>query len=220
MNHCAEKSPGGRRCFGMAVLVADTVLTLARERARDGMVSVDDIERIAGLMRSSGMVLDTVLRGQEDRCREEFTRPKGNVGTRSNPFNRLMVRPFEALVSGDPPVLARPYLENYFQYLGFAFENRLEGFERHCRAIVQALMVVHGNNLTWDHFYADPRTLKTLGTALKVLLDGLQSPDGQQLWYACMSRPAGDLFTPTIDKIDMVRTVLVETHRGLCAKAD
>ena len=32
--------------------------------------------------------------------------------------------------------------------------------------------------------------------------------------------PAGDLFTPAMDKIDMVRGALTETHRGLAAQTN
>ena len=205
------------RCHALTVIVTDLVLTLVRERAVDGKVSLDDIDRICDLMRRGTIPLDQALKAHEESCRKHLLQPKGNVGARSNPFQRLMVRPFEQLLVGDPPALARPYLANYFDYLGHAFGKRLDHFERHCRGIVQALLVIHGNNLTWDHFYADPRTVKTLEAALKLMTHSLHTPEGQRTWYACMARPVGEHPTLPAGRVDEVMSMLQHTHRGLMA---
>ncbi len=199
----------------MAMIVSDVILTLARERARNGVVSLHDLERVAALIRSGSMVLDAAFTHQEESCRKFHQLPKGNVGARSNPFHRLMVRPFEQLLTGDGAVLPRGYLPNYFEFLGHALEKRLEAFERHCRTIIQALMVVHGNNLTWDQFYADPRTIKALQGALKLLRAYLEGPEGQRVWHGCMMRPVGDLPQPAVGQVTHIRQVLLETARGL-----
>ncbi len=220
MDGATSCGPNAARCHALAAIVTDVVLTLARERAVDGYVALDDIERIADLVRRGTITLDEALRVHEEKCRKEYSRPKGTIGARSNPFQRLMVRPFETLLTEDPPVLLRGHLENYFEYLGHVFGPRIEKFERHCRAIVQALLVIHGNNLTWDHYYVDPRTAKTLDTALKVLTHSLHTPEGQRLWYGCMSRPAGDLPTPPMAGLDRILQTLLETGRGFAAAAD
>ncbi len=205
------------RCHALAATITDLVLTLVRDRAVDGKVALDDIDRIGDLMRRGTITLDEALKAHEDRCRKHLLQPKGNVGARSNPFQRLMVRPFEQLLAGDPAVLARPYLANYFEYLEHAFGKRLDNFERHCRGIIQALLVIHGNNLTWDHFYADPRTVKTLAAALQLMVHSLHTPEGQRIWYGCMARPVGDHPTLPARTIDEVMSMLMHTHRGLSA---
>ena len=187
----------------MAMIVTDVIMTLARERARDGVISLDDVGRIAGLVSGGTMLLDTAYVRQEEACRKDHSQPKGNIGARSNPFQRLMVRPFEHLLAGESAVFQRGYLNNYF--------------ERHCRSIIQALMVVHGNNLTWDQFYADPRTIKTLGGALKLLGAYLAGHEGQRVWHACLIRPTPEMPQPSIGQIDQIRLALLETARGLAA---
>ncbi len=199
----------------MAMIVSDVIMTLVREKAQDGKVDLHDLERIATLISSGSMVLDTAYVHQEESCRKFHQMPRGNVGARSNPFHRLMVRPFEHLLTGEAMVLQRSYLPHYFEFLGHALEKRLVAFERHCRTIIQALMVIHGNNLTWDQFYADGRTVKTLQGALKLLRAYLDGPEGQRVWHACMMRPIGDLPQPTVGQVNHIRQVLMETARGL-----
>jgi hypothetical protein len=209
---------GSTRCHELAAVVTNVVMTLARERAANGLVSLADLERIASLVRHGTISLDDAFRHHEEACRRDHTRPKGNVGARSNPFQRLMVRPFEQMLLGDPPGFPRPCLPNYFGFLDHAFGERLEPFERHSRAIVQALLVVHGNNLTWDHFYGDQRTVKTLKSALKLLTHVLASAEGQRTWHACMVRPVDAHPAPTIPQINQVRLMLLDTGRGLAAE--
>lgn len=216
MNVCAPTKVK-RRCHEAAMVVSDMILTLAREKAQGGTVSLEDIERIASLISGGTVALDGIFVRQEDLCRKEHCKPQGNIGARSNPFQRLMVRPFEHLLAGESAVFQRAYLANYFEFLEHTFEKRLEPFERHCRAIIQALMVVHGNNLTWDHFYADSRTIKTLHGALTLLKTYLASQEGQRVWHACLIRPTPELPQPSIAQIDQIRHALLETVHGLTA---
>jgi hypothetical protein len=205
------------RCHEVAAIVTKVVMALVRERAVDGQVSLEDIERVVQLLNRGTIALDETFRHHQELCRHDHTRPKGNIGARSNPFQRLMVRPFEHLLSGEHTVLQRAYLPHYFEFLEHALGERFEAFERHSRAIIQALLVVHGNNLTWDNFYADQRTIKTLHGALKVLAHYLGSAEGQRVWHGCMVRPAGDLPAPTIPQINQIRHALLETAHGLAA---
>lgn len=205
------------RCRELAHTVTEIIVALIREHAVDGKVALSDVERIAAMLDRGTMVLDNVFSAHEERCRAFFLKPKGNVGARSNPFQRLMVRPFEHLLTGDPPPFPRPLLANYFEFLEHALGPDREEFERHSRAIVQALLVIHGNNLTWDTFYSDARTVKTLHAALKDITRYLSGPDGQRVWHSCLARSVGDCPAPTIPQMNEIRQVLLETHRGLSA---
>ncbi|MBC7951355.1 MAG: hypothetical protein H7Z12_05960, partial [Rhodospirillaceae bacterium] len=172
-----------RACHATSTIVINIVMALLREHAVDGKLELLDVERILGLIGRGTVALDEAYRLQEERCRKEHSRPKGNVGARSNPFQRLIVRPFETLLAGDPPSFPRPLLANYFEFIDHAMGQERDAFERDCRAIIQALLVVHGNNLTWDHFYSDTRTLKALHGALKHVTHVLSTPGGQKLWH-------------------------------------
>ncbi|MGE5546590.1 MAG: hypothetical protein ACM33T_06825 [Solirubrobacterales bacterium] len=208
---------GPTRCHEMAGTITDILLALVRERAVDGMVAMDDVEKILQLMRRGTVALDNVLRSHEEACRKEHQKPRGNIGARSNPLQRLMVRPFEHLLMGDKPAFKRVHLPNYFAFYEAALGERLDAFERQAKSVIQALLVIHGNNLTWDHFYADARTVKLLHAALKLITHQLAAPEGQRLWAASMIRPVGDVAAPTIPECNVIREALLETHRGLSA---
>lgn len=208
---------GARACHSISAIVIDIVQALLTERAVDGKVEVADVERLLGLVRRGTVSLDNAYRLQEDKCRKEHSRPKGNVGARSNPFQRLIVRPFEHLLFGSPPTFPRPLLPNYFEFIEGVLGTEREGLERDCRAIIQALLVVHGNNLTWDHFYSDPRTLKCLHAALKIVTRALAGADGQRHWFHLMGRPVGDHPAANLAQLAQISDALLETHRGLSA---
>lgn len=192
-------------------------MAVLRDHAVDGKVNLSDVERILSAIGRGTMSLDESYRAQEDRCRKEHSRPRGNVGARSNPFQRLVVRPFESLLAGDNPALPRPYLPNYFAFVAHAVAEEREALERDCRAVIQALLVVYGNNLTWDHFYSDPRTLRLLHKALRMIAHTLSSADGLRIWQHLMSQRVGELPPPPQDSTNRIRDVLLETHRGLSA---
>lgn len=204
------------RCRELTQTLTGIMLALVRERAVNGTVALQDVERIAELLSRGTMALDNALVAHESRCRQHFARPKGNVGARSNPFHRLMVRPFEQLLAGDPPPFSRVHLPNYFSFLDKVLGSGREEFERQCRAIVQALLVVHGNALTWEHFYADPRTVKTLATALGLIASFLATPQGVLFWRECMMQPV-DGQRPAEEVVDDIRALLLETNGGLSA---
>lgn len=206
-----------RSCHSISNIVVKILMTVLRDHAVDGKLNLADVERILGLIGRGTVSLDDAFRLQEDRCSKEHSRPKGNVGARSNPFQRLMVRPFETFLAGAPPDFPRPLLANYFEFLEHAMGQERDALERDCRAIIQALLVVHGNNLTWDHFYSDVRTLKLLHIALRRITHVLSTPEGQRMWHSLMGRPAGDVPAPTISQTNQLRQALLETHRGLSA---
>lgn len=212
-----QSCSGARACHAISAIVIDIVHALILDRAVDGKVDVADLDRLLGLVRRGTVSLDNAYRAQEDKCRKEHSRPKGNVGARSNPFQRLIVRPFEHLLVGEPPGFPRPLLPNYFDFIEKALGHDREPLERDCRAIIQALLVVHGNNLTWDHFYSDPRTLKALHAALILVVKALASAEGQREWHHLMSRQVGDHPAATLAQLAVVGEALLETHRGLSA---
>ncbi|HSV28663.1 MAG TPA: hypothetical protein VLL76_03865 [Candidatus Omnitrophota bacterium] len=206
-----------RSCHSISEIVITVVRALMRERAVDGKVDIEDVDRILQLLGRGTVAMDNAFQLQEEKCRKIHSKPKGNVGARSNPFQRLIVRPFEHLLMGEGAVFQRGWLPNYFEFIDHALATNKEAYERDCRAVIQALLVVHGNNLTWDHFYSDVRTLKVLHAALKELTHVLSTPAGTKLWGGMLLRPCGDLPAPAIPQINHIRDALLETHRGLAA---
>lgn len=204
-----------RACHAISGVVLDVVQTMLRELSVDGKVDLAAAERLIGLIRRGPMTLDSAFAAQEEKCRTQHFKPKGNVGARSNPFQRLMVRPLEPLL-GD--VLPRPLLPHYFQFvdaaLGPAARDELD---RDCRALIQALLVVHGNNLTWDHFYGDARSIKILRRALSIIASVLGQPHGPTMWRKHLGRPLGDVPALGAEQLDRILDTLLQTHHGLAA---
>lgn len=204
-----------RACHAISSVVLDVVQALLRERSVNGKVDLADVDRLIALVRRGPMSLDPAYAVQEERCRAQHSKPKGNVGARSNPFQRLMVRPLEPLLG---QVLPRPLLTHYFAFIDVALGPAArDELERDCRALIQALLVVHGNNLTWDHFYADSRSTVILRRALAIITSILKQPHGPAMWRNHMGRPQGDTPAPQAEQLKIILECLLQTHHGLAA---
>lgn len=204
----------GRGCYDVADVVSGVLERLLRETARDGMVRVEDAVKILKLVSRGTYELDVAFTAQEKTCRQRFHPTRGKASSRDNPFRRLMVRPFETLLSGEPPAYPRAFLANYFEVIEAACGDKYPEYDRHSRAILQALLVQHGHNLVWDTFYAENRTMQVLGHALRRLLRFVETPTGQWVWVQAMSKPAPTGARPSAEQTDRIREVLQHTLRG------
>lgn len=211
----ANCSTKGHKCYQAAAIVSDVLERLLRETARDGMVRVEDAMKIMRLVGRGTYELDVAFEHQEKKCRTDMTPARDKASSRNNPFHRLMVRPFETLLNGDPALYPRPLLTNYFTVLEAAYADKYAEYERTSKALLQGLLVSHGHNLQWDIFYAEPRVAQIMAHALKRLLRFLETPPGQRAWLTSMSRPASSGLRPSAEQVDIVREALSHTARGL-----
>jgi hypothetical protein len=209
---CDGKS---HRCYQVATIVGDLTERLLREVSRDGTVRLEDALRIMKLMSRGTYELDVAFDAQEKKCRQDLNPTRDKASSRNNPFRRLMVRPFETLLSGDPALYPRPLLANYFDVLEAAYGDKYAEYDRHCKALLQSLLVAHGHNLHWDTFYNEPRVAQILAHALKRLLKYLGTPSGQMAWVQTMSRPTISGLRPSAEQSDKVRETLDHTLRAL-----
>ena len=132
---------------------------------------------------------------------------------RKDPFRRLMVWPLEGLLVHQPPEITRDFLDHYFQFLEILFAKEMEDYERRCRMVLQALRSIHGQALTWDVFYADPRTDRILTHALRRLITFLDSPTGRWAWPHTVSRPSKSGHIPTSEEAEQVLHALRDAWR-------
>lgn len=192
--------------------VTDAFLTLAREKAVDGTISLPEMDRIGAQVRQgTSAALETPAPAPAQPT------PRGQ---RSNPLHRLLVRPLEPLLAGTDPVLPRKYLPNYFDFLKLVFDEDFSMFENRCVAIIRSLMAGRNSPLTWDVFYADDRTSTTLARALAMIVDTVHTAEGLGLWYACMIRPLPNAPSLSFRRIDQVMVALERAHHafaGECA---
>lgn len=204
----------GRNCYDVAAMVSGVLERLLRETARDSVVRVEDAIKILKLVGRGTYELDVAFDAQEKSCRQRFQPGRGKASSRDNPFRRLMVRPFETLLSGDPPAYPRAFLANYFEVIEAACGDKYAEYDRHCRAILQSLLVTHGHNLVWDTYYAESRASQILAHALRRLLRFIETPTGQWVWVQSMSKAAPNGARPSAEHTDRVRETLLHTMRG------
>lgn len=204
-----------RKCYQAATIVSDVMERLLRETARDGLVRVEDAVKIMKLVGRGTYELDVAFEQQEKKCRQDMMPSRDKASSRNNPFRRLMVRPFETLLNGNQPLYPRPLLGNYFDVLEVAYADKYTEYDRHSKALLQALLVAHGHGLEWETFYVEPRVSQIMVHALKRLLRFLESPPGQRTWLTTMSRPAPTGLRPSAEQSDAIRDALGHTLRGL-----
>ncbi len=215
--HASPAASAGltRPCFGVIGLLADVVGRLAEERAHDGMLSLDEVKRILEMVRGGSSPLARALDGQESRCRKSFRPSVRHASSRNDVFRRLMVRPFETLLEGEPAVFPRRFLPNYFEVVDAAFGDKLAHYEQRSREIFQDMLVSHGNDLAWDVFFADPRVRAVMSHGLTRLTGYIEGPAGQWAWLTAMSRTNVDGAKPTSAQADLIKQTLATTCRAL-----
>lgn len=204
-----------RRCFDVLDLVSDVVMRLAQERASDGSLRLDELRRILDLMRASNSPLPRAFEAQEARCRRAFRPAVRHASSRNDVFRRLMVRPFETLLEGDPPAFPRCFLANYFELVEAAFADKLKHYDDRAREIFQDMLVTHGNDLAWEVFFNDPRARAILGHGLTRLMHYVESPAGQWAWLNCMNRTNVDGAKLNPEQAEVVLNALRVTAKAL-----
>lgn len=206
---------GRRRCFDVLSLMSEVVLRLAEERAAEGMLRLDDLRRILEMAHGTQSPLHRAFEAQEARCRHAFRPAVRHATSRNDVFRRLMVRPFETLLEGDPPGFPRCFLANYFELVEAAFGDKLVHYDQRAREVFQDMLVAHGNDLAWEVFFADARARAILGHGLSRLMRYVESPAGQWAWLTCMNRHNVDGAKPSTEQADSVLAALRATARAL-----
>lgn len=201
-------------CMDVVGLAAAVIRSLLTERARNGVVALDDANRILDEVTDAGGAFARMMTGQPALC-PAAAPPRHHVSGRKDSFRRLMVRPFEPLLEGEPAVFSREFLPQFFTVvdaIGGEWRSRTESA---CRTVLQSLVIQHGHGLTWEHFYTDPRVHRILTHALRHLVAYLETPAGQWLWEQAMLRPSHNGRTPVRDQVDKVYAALVDSWRAL-----
>lgn len=209
--------PDGERrpCFDVLSLMSDVILRLAEERAVDGAIRLDDLRRVLEMSKGGGSPLLHAFAAQEARCRRAFRPAVRHATSRNDVFRRLMVRPFETLLEGDPPAFPRCFLPNYFELVEAAFADKLKHYDDRAREVFQDMLVAHGNDLAWEVFFNDPRARAILGHGLSRLMRYVEGPAGQWAWLNCMNRHNVDGAKPTAEQAEAVLNALRVTARAL-----
>ncbi len=213
----ASAGPGGvgsPPCLEVMALVAVALRRALADKAQDGRVTLAEVDGVLAELSAPGGALARVLAAQADKCGQLMMAHPPRAG-RKKAFHRLMVRPFETLLDGEPPAFPRSCLPHYFKVVDAAGGAWLTKTEDVCRAVLQSLLVEHGRNLEWDAFYTDTRVRHVLAYALRHLVTTLETPAGQWLWEQTMLRPDRNGQAPAKEQADLVYRSLRDTWRAL-----
>lgn len=202
-------------CFDVLSMMADVITALAQERAQDGMLRLEELKRILEMTKGAGSPLARAFAAQETKCRRSFRPAARHASSRNDVFRRLMVRPFETLLEGDPPAFPRCFLANYFELVEAAFGDKLKSYDDRSKEIFQDLLVTHGNDLAWEVFFNDARARAVLGHALTRLMHYIESPAGQWAWLTCLNRQNVDGAKPSSEQADLILNTLRTTRKAL-----
>jgi len=202
-------------CFDVLAMMGEVVCKLAEERAQDGMLRVEDLRRILDMAKGAGSPLQQAFEARYTRCRQHFRPAARHASSRNDVFRRLLVRPFETLLEGEPPAFPRCFLGHYFELVDAAFGEKFKHYDERSREVFQEMLVTHGNDLAWDVFFRDQRARAILAHALSRLMHYIESPAGQWAWLNCFSRQNVDGAKPTSDQAEMVLNALKTTRDAL-----
>ena len=139
---------------------------------------------------------------------------------RNEPLNRLLVKPFESMFFEVPPSFERKFLPAYFDAARQLIGNDFAGYDKECRVIIQSLLESHGNQLTWDMVYADPRTASLTRRTIGALAGRTHGARGEARWQQLMIKPAADGALPTKEQVAAVRELLLTFFAKSSAAAE
>jgi hypothetical protein len=214
----------GRAAASLALRVLRGVLA---GLSKNGMVSLADIDRTIALLERGTIELDRAYAATHNNSVEdaeqsllaiaeaeiEEERDNGaqqnRIGMRSDPIHRLLALPIEPMFYSDPPTFQRKYLSAYFATARQLIGPRFISFDAECKAIIQSMLSQHGNKLTWDIIYAEPRTISLMRRTFSALAGKLKDPRGSASWNEMMAQPAADGTQPSTDRIFDVREAIL-----------
>jgi hypothetical protein len=221
----------GRAAASLALRVLRGVLG---GLAKDGMVSLVDIDRAIGLIERGTVELDeayakshqrsvtnaeqSLLAIAEAEIEEEREGGGGNrIGMRSDPLHRLLALPLEPMFYSTPVGFERKFLSAYFATARQLIGPQFISYDAECKAIIQSMLSKHGKGLNWDIIYAEKRTVSLMRRVFGALVGRLSEGKGVTTWTSLMAQPANDGTMPTEDQIAQVREVILTFFRTLPA---
>jgi len=220
----------GRAAASLALRVLRGVLG---GLAKDGMVSLADIDRAIGLIERGTVELDEAYAASHARSVEDAEQSLlaiaeaeieeereggggGNrIGMRSDPLHRLLALPLEPMFYSTPVGFERKFLSAYFATARQLIGPQFISYDAECKAIIQSMLSKHGKGLNWDIIYSERRTVSLMRRVFGALVGRLSEGKGVTTWSQLMAQPANDGTLPSEEQISQVREVVLTFFRTL-----
>lgn len=206
------KDLGPRACKGVAALAVQIVRNLLKDYVQDGVVTAANLERILESVEKGTLALDQVLSAHEASCMA--ARRGQRLNARSNPYRRILVRPFEwmfAAGSMDRKHTA-PFFDAAREILG---EEMWAAGEAATKELVRGLLAVKGAGMTWEDLYSSDEGAAIMAAHTGALASALTQDGPARRFRQRMKTPAedGDVLGPL--EIDELVGAIVTAAKGL-----
>jgi len=178
-----------RQTFAAAV---DLFLQLARERAKDDVISLDTLDAIAHAIQHDPSVRKKYCDSQFERC-SEYVRLSLQNTPRINIYGRIISQPFEHLFKRDQPIIASAQLSNFF-YAIEAILGRAEYetlMERSLR-LMEHVSREAGNKFKYADLYDHPKCWDIRWDSFIALANFFSKFDMRKDWYKRMMQSDPD----------------------------
>lgn len=220
----------GRAAASLALRVLRGVLG---GLAKNGVVSLEDVDRAIGLIERGTVELDqayalthknavedaeqSLLAIAEAEIEEERESggQQNRFGMRSDPIHRLLALPLEKLFDSHPPRFERKFLSAYFAAARQLIGPQFISYDAECKAIIQSMLSAHGKALNWEIIYAEGRTISLMRRAFGALVGKLSTGQGLATWSSQMAQPSADGMVPSQEIVAEVREVILTFFRTL-----
>lgn len=202
--------------------------------AKDGMVSLADIDRAIALIERGTVELDKAYEATHKRSLEAAeqsllaiaeaeiaeekdpgTKQSGRFGMRSDPLHRLLALPLEKMLYAKPPTFERKFLSAYFATARQLIGPQFIAYDSECKSIIQSMLSVYGQKLNWDVVYAEPRTIALMRRTFGAMAGKMSDGKGAETWFERMAQPAADGTRPTEEQIAEARETILTFWRTL-----
>jgi hypothetical protein len=224
--------PAGRAAASLALKILRGVLG---SLAKDGMVSLADIDRAIALMERGSVDLDRAFEGAQKRSSEaaeqavlavaqaeieeekEGAKQQGRFGMRSDPLHRILALPLEKMFYAKPPTFERKFLSAYFSITRQLIGPQFVAHDAECKAIIQSMLQMHGQKLDWETVYVEPRSINLMRRVFGALTTKLSDEKNLPLWMDRMIQPATDGTKPTEAQVHEIREIILAFFHALPA---
>ncbi len=169
-----------RQTYAAAV---NLFLQLAKERAQNGVISVDTLDIVAHAIQNDPTVRKKYCDTQFERC-AEYVRLSLQNTPRINVYGRIISEPFEHLFKKEPPLMASGQLVNFFHaiqaILGRAeYENLMERSLR----LMEQVSRDRGNEFKYSDLYETETCWEIRWDSFVALADFFTKFNLRKEWY-------------------------------------
>ncbi len=194
---------GSNSCRVAGNFAIGVFLELLREAARDGMVKMEDVERVARTVMDAKGPLETFYRQTFAEWAAAYEETKIQ-GQRTNVFGRLVVETFVHLLDDPRSEITRELLPRFFTALYMLLGDQdLAECREICMVVATEKRAELGDTPIWEAYFADRRCIAVLDRILVLIARRFKRFEIRKNWFLTIMNTdqenvslAGNVFVP------------------------